>query len=355
MKQLAFWGILIFLVAIRFYDTKPSFSDGQILKVSGVVVQEPVKYLRYQKVILSGLKIFLPIYPEISYGDKITVSGKVQNGEIGAGKLLSLKEKSFPLSSLRVKIISFFQETLPEPHAALVAGITIGSKASLPYVFWQEIKKTGTAHVVVASGMNVTLVAGIILVTLLLFLPRRKAIAAASLGVWAYVILSGVEAPIVRAAIMASMIFLAQATGRVVSTLRVLFLTVCLMLVVFPLWLTDIGFLLSFMATFSLILFQKKVESILTFLPKFFKENLATSLAAQIGVAPIMWVSFGNFSLLAPLVNALVLWTVGPIMILGALGGALGMIIPTLGRLVLYLSYPLTSWYIAITHLFASI
>jgi len=331
MKQLVFWGLVIFLVAVRFYDTRPSFSDGRVLKISGVITQEPVKYFRYQKVILSGLKIFLPIYPEVFYGDKITVVGKVQNGEIGDGKLLSLEEKSLPFSSLRSKIIAFFQKTLPEPHAALVAGITIGSKASLPYPFWQEIKKTGTAHVVVASGMNVTLVAGFILSLLMLFLPRRKALIGTFLVVWAYVCLAGIEAPVVRAAIMASTLFLAQATGRVASTLRVLFLTVFLMLVVFPDWLTDIGFLLSFMATFSLILFQKKVEGALAFLPKFFKQSLATSLAAQIGVAPIMWVTFGNFSLLSPLANALVLWTVGPIMVIGGLAGLTSLVIPSLG------------------------
>jgi competence protein ComEC len=353
MRNLLFWVFLLTLAIVRLVSQKPDFSDGKIVQITGVITTEPVTYTYYQRVSLAGLKIFLPKYPEVSYGDKITVTGKVEKGELTGAKLNVIEEKVLPLSSLRQKIITFYQKSLPEPHASLLSGIVMGSKKGLPQEFWRQIVKTGVAHVVVASGMNVTMVSGFILNLLLLYFPRRKAIYLALVGVWSYVALSGIDAPLVRAAIMGSIIFFGQFLGRVASTIRVLVITGLIMIIIFPRWLLDIGFILSFIATFSLILFQAKIERFFSFLPGILRGGLTTSLAAQIGVAPVIMVSFGNFSLLSPLVNALVLWTVAPITIIGMLAGGVGFIIPELGKACLYLAYPLTAWFVEVVRIFS--
>jgi hypothetical protein len=87
--------------------------------------------------------------------------------------------------------------------------------------------------------------------------------------------------------------------------------------------------------------------------PGIFREGFSTSLAAQIGVAPILFVTFGQFNLLSPIINALVLWTIPPITIIGGIGGIIGLMIPFFGKLILLLSYPLTSWFIWIVELFS--
>lgn len=355
MKNLLFWVFLLVLVLVRVVTTRPNLPEGKTVKITGTINQEPVVYSYYQKVNLSGVKIFLKKYPEVSYGDKVSVIGEVTDGEIGNANLISLDQKVLPFSSVRQQIISFFQKYLPEPHASLVAGTVLGSKRSIPDSFWQEIKKVGVAHVVVASGMNVTLVSGFLLSLLLLFVSRRKAVILAAVSIWIYVLLSGFDAPLVRAAVMGSIVFLGQFLGRVASTIRVLVITSLIMLIIVPGWINDLGFILSFMATFSLILFQPKVERYVSFLPGFLKEGLSTSLAAQIGVVPILFVTFGNFSLVSPLVNALVLWTVGPIMVIGILAGGIGLLFPAIAKFVLYLTYPLTAWFIGIVRLFSQI
>ena len=228
----------------------------------------------------------------------------------------------------------------------------MGSKAGLPASFWEALKKTGTAHVVVASGMNVTLVTSFLIGILIIFLPRRKAIPLALVGVWSYSLLSGFDAPIVRAAIMGSIVFTAQAFGRLQTASRALFLSAALMLIIKPDWITDIGFILSFVATGSLMLFERKIASLIHFVPGIFREGLSTSLAAQIGVAPILYATFGQFSLLSPIINALVLWTIAPITIIGGIGGVLGLISVTIGKMIIFLAYPLTTWFIWIVGVF---
>ncbi len=315
-------------------------------------MQDPVRFSFKQKINLYGFYFYLPLYPEVSYGDLISVKGTVKKKELINPELLSVSSGNNFFLNFRKRIIDFNKETLPEPHASLVAGITLGSKSEIPYDFWQKLKNTGVVHVVVASGTNVSLTAMFLISVLTVFLSRKKAIIFAFLGIWLYVVLSGFEAPLIRAGIMASFAFWAQGVGRLSYSSRVLLLTCLIMLIFNPLWLFDIGFILSFAATASLMLFQVRIANYLKIVPNFLKEGLSTSIAAQIGVAPILFVSFGQFNILSPLINMLVLWTVPGIMILGAIGGILGLIFPFLGKLILYLSYPLTWWFINIVSIF---
>jgi len=280
------------------------------------------------------------------------VEGTVENNKIINAKLVDLEKDENILLGFRKKIISFYQRSFPEPHSSLVAGIILGYKSEQTGIFWDSLKKTGTMHVVVASGMNVTFVAGFLMSILLIFLPRKKAILFTLLGIWIYAFISGFEAPIVRSTIMFSIALIAQLFGRLSFSTNALFLSAILMLIIKPIWIYDLGFILSFTATGSLMLFTKKVEKLLIFVPKYIKSDLTTTLAAQIGVVPILFVTFGQFNLLSPLVNVLILWTVPLIMIIGSIGGVVGLIIPELGKLILYLAYPLTWYFISIVGFF---
>lgn len=346
------WLFLIILVIFRFFTTRPTFSDGQRIRITDKVSTEPIRYPTSQRILLSGLKIYLPIFPEIHYGDRIVVEGKVEGNKLVEAKLISLRENQGVLFRTRKKLVGIFQKSLPEPHASLVAGVTLGSKSSLPAHFWQSLKTSGTAHVVVASGMNVTLVASFLMSVLVIFLPRRQAVPAALLGIWAYSLISGFDAPIVRAAVMGSVAFGAQALGKLYSAARALVLSALGMLIIWPDWLIDLGFILSFVATASLMLFEPKIARLVRFVPGIFKQGFSTSLAAQIGVAPILLVTFGQFNLLSPIINALVLWTIPPMTIIGGVGGMVGLMLPNFGKLILLLNYPLTSWFIWIVELF---
>ena len=348
-----FWLFLILLVIFRFYITKPIYKNGQKIRITTKITSQPVRYSSYQSLKLAGLKIYLPLYPEISYGDSVVVEGVVSDKKLNNPKLIEIKENREILTSLRKNLLSLYQKSLPEPDSSLLSGIVIGSKSSLPEDFWNSLKKVGLAHVVVASGMNVTFVASFLMTVLVIFLPRRKAITLALAGIWSYSVLSGLEAPIIRAAIMGSLTFAAQEFGRISSAWRILVLSAVLMLIVRPDWIGDIGFILTFTATASLMVFSKRIENRLKFLPAIFREGLATSLAAQIGVGPILFVTFGQFNILSPIINALVLWTIPYIMIIGAVGGGIGLLFPMLGNLILYLAYPMTGWFIGIVRLFS--
>jgi competence protein ComEC len=258
------------------------------------------------------------------------------------------------LYNFRARLIEVFQKVLPVKDAALVAGVTLGSKSSIPSDFWDSLKSSGTAHVVVASGMNVTLIAKFLISVLAIFFTRRKALVLAIGGIWLYVLIVGLDAPIVRAAIMGTLVFTAQEYGRVNYAWRALLFSAAIMLLVKPGWIADAGFQLSFSATASLIVFEKRVRKHLQFIPNILREDLSTSLAAQVGVAPILYLTFGQLNLLSPIINATVLWTIVPITVVGIAGGVLSLIFVPLGKIVLWTILPLTQWFIWIVSNFNS-
>ena len=347
------WILLVLLIIFRYFTTRPVYNNGDTVRLTGTVFSDPKVFGSRQSFSVTGIKVYLPVFPEINYGDKVVIEGVVKYGKIYNAKLISKNDLYAFGSTFRKKIIDFYKGCLPQPVSGLFAGIVLGSSGSLSNSFWENTKAAGVAHVVVASGTNVTFVIAFVFGVASLFLSRRKSIYIVILSIILYLFLSGFQAPLIRASIMAGVAFLAEKKGRLINSFRNLFLTAGMMLLFRPHWIDDLGFILSFVSTFSIMVFSGKFAKIFKFLPKIIKENFTTTLSAQIGVAPILFVTFGQFSLLSPIVNVLVLWTVPLIMILASLGGVIGLIFPILGKVILYISYPLGWWFSKAVNLFS--
>ena len=348
-----FYCVLILLAVLRAFTSRPIYKDGDKIRITDRVISEPLYFDNSQRIVLQNLKIYLPKYPVVTYGDSVVVEGVVSDGRLSNPILVNIEENKNFLYQFRNKVIKVYQRSLPEPHSSLIAGITLGSKASIPKYFWENLKSTGTLHVVVASGMNVTFVAKFLIETLVLFIDRKKAVIASLSGVWGYALLSGFDAPIVRASIMGSIAYTAEAQGRLSSAVNALFLSGLLMIILKPDWIQDVGFQLSFLATLGLVLFEGKLKSKLSMLPRIFRESLSTTISAQIAVSPLLLFVFGFINLLSPLINALILWTIPGIMIIGALGGIAGVVFEPLGQTILLMAYPLTWWFTTLIEILA--
>lgn len=214
MKQILFWFFIVSLIIFRYFSTRPIYKNGDTVRITATVFSDPITYLNSQSLKAGGLKFYLPLFPEINYGDRVVVEGIVTDGELSNAKLISVNTAQGFGSSTRNKIINFYQKVLPQPMSDLTAGITLGSKGTITAEFWNKVKLTGVAHVVVASGTNVTFVVSFLMISLTYFLPRRKAILFVILGIILYLYISGFDAPLVRAAIMALLAFGSEGSGR---------------------------------------------------------------------------------------------------------------------------------------------
>ncbi len=344
--------VAVIILIIRYFYSIPDYPDGARIRISTKITTEPSIYGNYQRLNLKGIKTILPSKPEVHYGDFVVAEGIYREGELRSARIVSLKESEGVMYKFRRQIVDFYKKSIPEPHSSLIAGVTIGSKYQMPADFWEKLKSTGTAHVVVASGTNVILLSNFIISFLCLFISRKKAVPITIILIYNYAYLSGMDAPIIRAVIMSTVALIAQLTGRMAFTWISLGLTGFIMLMINPLWLQDFGFMLSFCATTSIVYFEPKLDKLFKVLPGFIRKDFSTTLAAQIGVTPIMLFYFGSINLLAPVINTLVLWTIVPITAIGALAGIIGAYFQSIGRLILYLIYPLTFYFNLILDLF---
>ncbi len=366
--------VLILRLALFFANFKP-YPEGQIVSFETRVASQPKISSRGQQVSLNlpnsqRVSVRFALVPEISYGDTLKVEGKIKYFEADNGnKVASINYPEFELIKkgidsnfilkIREDIINLFSSSLEPKYSALVLGITFGIKQEMPQDFHNKLEKTGLLHVIAASGMNITMVGGFLMSLFALFLKRQLALVLTILGIVFYAFMAGLEPSIVRASIMGILVFAAQLTGRQNSSFLGLFIAALLMLFKSPSLIYDIGFQLSFMATLGLIylrpLFFLKHRLKKAIEKSFIGDDLATTISAQIFTLPILLLNFGSYSLISVLVNALVLWTVPIIMIIGGVSGLAGLIYDPLGYLLSYLSIPFLLYFEKTVELFSGL
>ncbi len=230
---------------------------------------------------------------------------------------------------------------LPEPQASLLSGILWGEQKQMDKNLYGALKRTGTLHVIALSGMNITILISLI-GKITLFLGRKQSILLSLTLIVIFIVFVGASPSVVRAGIMGSLSLLAVYFGRKSWAMLSLILAAGIMLIINSAWIFDIGFQLSFLATLGIIVLaskplRKKKGLAGEFLEEG-KENLRTTLAAQVFTLPVIIYNFKQLSLIAPLTNVLVLWIIQPIMVLG-------FVLSLTTILFLPLAYPL-SWII---------
>jgi len=264
--------------------------------------------------------------------------------------------KSDRLDTFRAKTASLARKNLPSPHSELLLGMTVGiDKLYEVPKFKKMLRDTGTIHVVVVSGYNVTLVYNAIIK--FLGTPyKSKNILLAVAGTLLFAVVSGFEPPVVRAWIMGSIIALGKFYGRKVDAISVLLFTGLILALINPGYIYNLSFQLSFLATMSLILFEAGISSRIGRVIKaqnVFIEDLSATISAQILIWPFLSYKFGQISLLSPVVNALILWTVPISTVAGSVYLALGSLSGFLGSFLALLVYLPLDFFVFLVELFS--
>lgn len=381
MKSRFIKNLLLFLFFLLFYLLslyrlpKVIIPEGEAVKISGLITKQPYQKSSKQIIGLGPVFITTNLYPGYFYGDKLTVIGSFEKKVINPfyiqyyaffptirleKKNLSLTDKTnltrFLLKT-RGQIENRVKRFLPENESGLLLGVLLGVKTDLPENFWQNLRKTGTLHLIVASGQNVVFIASIIMSICLWFLSRKKALILTLVFIFLYVLMAGGEAPVVRAGLMVGLAFFSQLFGREGDSFRFLLISAAFMLLVSPLMLFDIGFQLSFGATAGLILISPKLKELIPRLSVFplLGEGLVLTLSAQIMTLPILLSNFGQFSWLSPLINSLVLPIIPLIMVLGLVIVILSFLLTPLAQLLSWLVFPFLTYFVHVINFFGSL
>ena len=241
---------------------------------------------------------------------------------------------------------------LSDNQYAVVAAMALGDKSSLTKDLKETYSMTGASHILALSGLHL----GIIYALLSLLVVGRRwqmvSQVAIILSIWAFVFLVGMSTSVVRSAVMLTVYALLAIGHRQKMSVNTLAFTAIVMLLVSPQALFDVGFQMSFMAVFSILLFTPlfyrpfSSEYLMTHrLVKWLWGMVAVSIAAQIGVAPLIAYYFGRFSCFFLLTNfivipaaTLILYLSLATLLIPSIGVVLASIVGLLNTTLLYIS-----------------
>lgn len=233
------------------------------------------------------------------------------------------------LSHAKQSFLRGINTALPEPFASFAGGIVIGGKSGLGAELEDAFIRSGLVQIIVLSGYNIMVVAEWVMVLLQsLRVPRQVRALAGAAALLLFVGMAGLSATAIRATLMALIALYARATGRTYVAGRALVVTIGLMLLYSPLSLVyDPGFDLSVAATAGLIWLAPILETQFAYIKNtYWKNALATTLAAQIAVLPLLLYETGNLSFVSIPANLAVIAVMPLAMGVSALAGIGGVV-----------------------------
>jgi competence protein ComEC len=375
-------GLLRFEIASwQFQKSSLEPNVGQDVTLSGQVIREPdIRDTATQLHVATRDDIVLvrtDTIADVSYGDIISVTGELKKPEPFTTDLgrtfdypayLLVKGIEYQISfadvtvesrnngvwileklfSLKHTLMRGIESVLVEPYAGLGQGLLLGAKQAIGDDLEAAFRTSGIVHIVVLSGYNVMLVVTFVLFLLSFICKKQTRILFGIIAIVLFALLVGLSATVVRASIMAGLLLFADYLGRRYDLLRALVFAGTVMVLVNPyLLMYDIGFQLSFMATLGLILVVPLFESFATegFSNIKGKDFLLSTIATQVAVLPLLIYHIGEVSLVAVVVNLLVLPVVPLAMLLTFVTGVMALILPAAAVFVGMVAH-LVLWYV---------
>ncbi|MBN4062923.1 ComEC/Rec2 family competence protein [bacterium AH-315-G05] len=221
---------------------------------------------------------------------------------------------SFTSLSLTFKkyVEKFFDSTIQDPYNNVVKSVLFGNQGYMSKEMLANYSRSGTAHIIAVSGLHIGIIV-IILGKILEFagMNKNNRLLFTMLLLFFYAYTLNFPTSVVRAGAMYLLYVVSYFTNRRYDSVNTLFLIAFVVLLVGPLSLFSVSFQLSFMATFSILVFYPIIYNKLNKTPEVLKKLLAVSISAQIGTIPIIAYHFNQISIISLLANLLIVPTIG--------------------------------------------
>ena len=242
-------------------------------------------------------------------------------------------------------------EGLAADRSALVRGLAVGDTGGMSAAAEVNLRRAGLSHLVAVSGSNVAIVLGAIMLAARR-LGLRGRLLLGSIGLGAYVLIVGPEPSVMRAAAMGGIGLAALGLGRRADPLFALGLALIVVLSVRPGMLFSVGLQLSAAATAGIVLWAQPLLAALHRLPAAVAAPLAVTVAAQVAVAPLLALTFGEVSVVAPAANLLAVPLVPFATVVGLAAGVAGAVVPVVGSFLGILASPPAGWILFVSDTF---
>jgi competence protein ComEC len=349
-------------------------TNGSYIEASGKALVSVLRYHEYHYgdvLRITGKPETPPQYDDFNYRDYLAKQGIYSVINYPRIEILDTGTGFKPLAwiyALRNRLSQSLSQALPEPQASLAQGILLGLRGNIPSSLNQAFSSTGTTHVLAISGINITIVIGMLLAAGTWLFGKRYSIYIwlALFTIWLYALLTGMNPPVVRGAIMGSLFLLAEFLGRQSSASIALTFAAAVMVGIQPQVLWEASFQLSFLAMAGLIFispylqtwFRKGVtsaagkEGTTASLGNFIADSFAVTLAAILATWPIIAYYFHIVSFVGLPATFFAVLALPGIIITTALVAVVGLLAPSLAWVLGWISWLFISYFMLVVRAF---
>ena len=315
----------VYTLKIRDVLKPNSFSDRYVahingmdsLKVSGkillnIVADSSNRPLMVDDEILTFAKLY-PIKPplnphQFNYKKYLSNIGLEHQVKLGANDYYLKPKVSSTIYGTAYKIRDHIIKSLKKEgfgteELGVIQALLLGQRNEITTEIDTDYKDAGAYHILALSGLHIGILLGLLhfLLMPLELLPKGRTIkwVVIVLLLWAFALLAGLSASILRATSMFSFVAYALYLNRPTSHFNILALSLFFILLLLdPLLLFQVGFQLSYAAVFAIVwiypLLQKLWNPSYWIIKKGW-ELVSVSIAAQLGVFPISLYYFHQF------------------------------------------------------------
>lgn len=316
-----------------FYNSK-----GQVsFDADSLHVLEPEEKTLPSRLLISGIGA-----PTVFKGDLVQISGRfyASRGSRQLGMSYAsfdvLESRSSWIDNTRRRFGAGLASSVPEPQASFGMGLLIGQRSTIPADITAQLSIVGLTHVIAVSGYNLT----IIMRAVRKLLEKRSKYQSTvlSLGLIAvFLLMTGLSASIVRAAIVSGLSIVAWHYGRTFKPMLLLSLAAVMTAGWNPFYLwNDIGWYLSFLAFFGVLILAPLIQK--RFLtnknPRILGSIMLESVAALVMTIPLVLFVFKQISLVALPANLIIVPLVPLAMLFSLIAGIAGMFVPAIAGII---------------------
>ncbi|MBR0460545.1 ComEC/Rec2 family competence protein [Candidatus Saccharibacteria bacterium] len=317
---------------------------GQTTELTGKVSEDPdtddsKTALRLSEIEAGDTKVSGTVYvsmaknSEIKRSDRVTLNGSISEGfgtfAVSMYRPKLVKIERTPNADMMLTVRDNFAEIItkyiPEAEAKLGLAYLLGMKGGLEDDLTETLRVVGLVHIVVASGTHMSILVGI---ARRIFgrVSRFAGLVFALILILAFGGVVGWTASITRAALVSGLSVAMWYMGRRFEAWRLILIVMAITLIINPMYLTNLGWLLSFSAFGGILILTPVLAKLLygDKKPNFVAETLLATISATVTCLPISLYFFGTVSLISLIANLLILPTMPYVMGLIFMTGVMG-------------------------------
>jgi competence protein ComEC len=409
-------GLLLTLGAARYALAVPSFGPGDLATyndqgfatIEGIIIDAPDVRdthvnlrVRAERLTLDGESgrevkgeavVQAPRFGDYRYGESVRVLGELQTppsfedfsyqdylARQGVYSIVSSAEvellgerRGSPFRRVMLDFRASAQTTitrlLPDPQSSLLTGILLGVESGITPRVRDDFNATGATHVIAISGANLAILAGVLRGFTRRWMSPKWSAGVTVLGVFTYTLFVGGDPAVMRAFVMATVGITGEELFRRTYAPASLSFAAMVMTAFNPTLLWDVGFLLSFLSTWGIVLYVDPLAGLLerglslflsgetaTQIVAASAEAVLVTIAAQITTTPISALFFERLSLVSLPVNLLIVPAQGPLMILGGVAVLIAFVVWPLGQLLAWADWLFLTYTVVVVRFFADL